>query len=106
MTLAFNATLDEAELREAIADITQTLILADGQEVDASVTTGPEIDGLEIGGVTDKTRMSAVLVAEDCNAEPVANDVVTFSGRRYRVEGVTLSDDGLSLAITAVGEFE
>lgn len=104
--LAFNPSLEAAELRGMIADIAQTITLASGAVVSASVTTGGESDGLDIAGITSERKLTAVVAAADCAVFPVANDVILFSGGRYRVQDVTYHDDGVGLTIQAVGEFE
>jgi len=95
-----------ADLRMMMADIPQSLTLASGDVVTASITTGPEADDLELSGVTDQTKLTAYCAVADCDIAPVSNDVVIFSGIRYRVLNVTKSDDNVSYMIQAVGEFE
>ena len=103
---AFNSSLETTELRAMIGDIPQSITLADGTVVSASVTTGGEADELEFGGVTDKRTLTAVIMVADCMALPKANDVITFNGRNYRLTDPTTHDDGLAITVPAVGEWE
>lgn len=106
MSVGLDSTLALAELREMTADIEQTITLASGKEIAACVTTGGEADEMEIGGVTEVRRITVVIAAVDCDELPVANDVIIYNGKGYRITEPTTSDDGVSINLAGVGEFE
>ena len=102
----FNATLEAAELRAFIADIAQTVTLASGKVVSASVTTGAEADQLGLADVTEERRLTAVIMVADCDVLPVANDVIRYGGKAYRVADPMMHDDGIAITLNAVGEWQ
>jgi len=102
----FNPEQSLSDLREIMGGMKQTLVLADGKVVEASVSTGQESDGLEIAGVTDERRLTAYFAVVDCKTLPVEADIISYRQQNYKIKNRFISDDGVTINITATGEFE
>lgn len=104
--MAIDLSIWANDIREIFADVPQTITLPSGKVISACVTSGDEADLLEEAGVTNIRKLTALIIVADCDALPVANDLIIYSGQSYRVAGITTHDDGIAATIQATGAWE
>ena len=104
--MPIDLTIWANDIREIFTDIPQTIALASGKVISACVTSGDETDLLEEAGVTSVRKLTALFIVADCDALPVANDLIVYGGQSYRVVGITTHDDGIAATVQAVGAWE
>ena len=106
LLLMISAAQMTADMRVAFAEIPQTITLASGQSVSATVTSGPESDALSMADVDAERKLTAIVLVADCTRAPAQNDVIAYGGKSYRITDVTPHDDGLAYTIQAAGEWQ